>query len=232
MKKKISVVVIIVVVITLIGILGGVFNVKTIEVQFKNKPDGIAVSDVLAKSGLELRRSILNLNENEVTKKINHAYPDRSIEVVDIERKFPNKIILTVLGRTPICYVKDEDSNVYLADADFQLERKIAKTNVKEGDTKNLIAIEGYELSAQAANYDNDVLKKVRMIFLSFTRYWSYDAQRAIIKSIKYDGGKYVVESRSGEKTNIGENYNKSEIDSNIQDFYNRYLMTQGYKKG
>lgn len=145
MKKKYIIVSICVVIIALIAVCGQVFTVRNISVVFYNKTGLADEADILAASGLDSRNNIFNVKEGEIKRKITAAFPDNSIVVTNVERKFPDEVVIYVKERTPIFKIEvnssSEEKSFVATDKDFQ-RGKIQKED--ELASLKLIAVTGY----------------------------------------------------------------------------------------
>lgn len=126
MKKKYVLIALSVIVIGLIVACGQMFTVRHVSVVFDNKTGLADENGVLKATGLNGRNNIFNIKESDLKKNIALAYPDNSIEVTNIERKFPNKIVIRVKERIPIFKIKvystvGGNTDMYVpTDKDFQ----------------------------------------------------------------------------------------------------------------
>ncbi len=144
MKKKYVVIAISVIIIALIVACGQMFTVRHVSVVFYNKTGLADEAGVLKATGLSGRNNIFNVQETELKKNIASAYPDNSIEVTQIERKFPNKIVIYVKERLPIfkirVYTNDGVDRFVPTDKDFQR----GTVQAEEDITLTLIDVRGF----------------------------------------------------------------------------------------
>lgn len=224
MKKKIAVMLICVLLVSLVSVLGGIFNVRSIQVLFLYKQKQASAADIIADSGLQLRASILNINETSVKAKVSRINNDRSVEVYDIERVFPNKVILKVKAHNPMFYLESENGKTYLADVDFQLNKEI------ESNVSSLIPIIGYKLQNDVS-FDSKELKTVKYVISIMLEKWNADAIRAVIKEIEIKDQEINFLTMSNDSFKVKIFSSKELIDKetkNINDevesFYNMYM--------
>ena len=232
MKKKIAVLFICILLVALVSVLGGIFNVKSIKVLLIGKQEEVSPADIIADSELQLGESILNINETTIKTKVNRANSDRSIEIYDIERVFPNKIILKVQVRNPLFLIESEKGKKYLADVDFQLN----KEDKGESFQKTLIPITDYKLKNNVnfdnkVNFDNEELMPVKYVTLSMLKVWDIDAIRAIFNKIEIKDQEITFFTQSGDSFKVyvfqskdPTDKEKENIDTKFNDFYNAYI--------
>lgn len=153
MKKSVVLIVVSVIVIALIVACGQIFTVRTVDVIFKNETDIADGGDVIEASGLNVHNNILNIREGQIKDKIAAAYPDNSIFVTNIVRRFPDRVSIYLKERIPIFKIvilpeNDEKVKSFVpTDKDFQRNTVIGKESLEAGKYDGLIEVVGYGLS-------------------------------------------------------------------------------------
>lgn len=231
MKKKIAVVAICILLVSLVSILGGIFNVHSIKVVFLDKNENMSTSDVLAQSGLELRSSILNINEKTIKAKISKAYPDRSVVPYDIERVFPNNVIIKVKGNSPLFCIKSIDGKTFLTDLDFQLSKEVQELT----EDNEYIHIKNFELGKDASFNGKKELLTIHYAVKSLLEYWSIDALRSILSDITIANDDVKIATKAGDifEVKILSSYKyedlsdkeKSAIKDKMKSGYDKYIL-------
>lgn len=149
MKKKYILIIASILVIALIVACGQIFTVRHVSVVFLNKTGLADESGILEASGLNKQKNIFNIKENEIKEKVAASFDDNSIVVTDIERVFPNEVVVYVKERIPVFCLKvysAEGKELYVpTDKDFQRGKIYSAEEITE---KNylLIDITGFEV--------------------------------------------------------------------------------------
>ncbi|MFI3229225.1 MAG: FtsQ-type POTRA domain-containing protein [Bacillota bacterium] len=147
MKNRVIAGIISLLVIICIVVLAQTFMVKTVTESYSVDPINTEVGEVIAAADLDYSVMIWSINEDEIAERIESYFVDNSIDVVSIERVFPNTVIIHVTERVPICVVSyaPDSSQVALADYDFQLNMLVDATSI---DTSDYILITGVEVTS------------------------------------------------------------------------------------
>lgn len=145
MKKKYVITALCLIVIALVIACGQIFTVRSISVVFFNKTGICDEAEVLQASKLAYKSNIFNVKEKAIIKNVAEAFPDNSIAVISVERKFPDKVIINVKERVPVFKIKvnsQTDDDYVATDKDFQ-----RGTIKKESEiTARLIEVDGFEV--------------------------------------------------------------------------------------
>ena len=134
----------IVLIILLIVLLNmTVFTVKDVSVLNEVESQFIDADKILLDSGIKLGTNIFALSERKTSERIELA--NSYLEVVAIERKFPNKVIIHVSVRIPLMAIKIKDSDSYaVVDGSLKiLERVDSTSSLYQTCTK----VEGIEVT-------------------------------------------------------------------------------------
>ncbi len=228
MKKRWISVIIGCAIIALIAIAGNVCRVRTVEVRFDGPQTDVTAEEIFSASGIDMRRSILGINENTVKENVNKAFADHSVYVRNIERKFPNKVILYVEERIPICAVKlsdparfgYEDGDGYgITDMDFQMDAVGSRAEAEESE---LIYLEGVTVSD---TYNTSAFEYVHKIFSAFESLgFDADAQKKLIAVITVGSNTATVKFRDGYVMEL--DATQEELAQKVQTEYGAYLTT------
>lgn len=192
MKKKYIIISICVVIIALIAVCGQVFTVRNIGVVFYNKTGLADEADILAASGLDSRNNIFNVKESEIKRKISAAFPDNSIVVTNVERRFPDEVVIYVKERTPVFKIEvnssSEEKSFVATDKDFQ-RGKIQKED--ELASLKLITVTGYVVND---SFDVKECVALRNIAKALTdKNMSEEALPYFIESVDVSGDELTI---------------------------------------
>ncbi len=228
MKKRWISVIIGCVVVALIAIIGNVCRVRTVIVKFDNQPVNVTADEVFRASGIETRRSILGINEITVKECVNGAFGDNSVYVRNIERVFPNKVIVYVEERMPLCAVKLRDPEKFgyeegdgygITDMDFQMN---AVANNAEVAGRDLIYIDGVTVSD---TYNTSAFAYIHAIFTAFEDVGlNASAQKKFIESINMTSAGAEIKLRDGNAITVSGT--KDGLKEEIRERYADYLKT------
>lgn len=133
-KKTLSVVISVSVLLLLVILNFTLFRVKNVKVQFKNDAAQVHSEDVtedyvISKSGIKKGKSIFGISQSKVKANIDNAI--YSVELLHIERKFPNTIILHVERRVPILWIRTATSpaRYLILDKDLKVLDEVSDIN-------------------------------------------------------------------------------------------------------
>ena len=87
------------------------FTVQEVIVLNKVEMQSVDKEAIIKDSGIEQGSNIFLLSEGKITVAIEKSYP--YIQVLSIERSFPNKVIIHVSMRTPLMAIQIENSSLY-----------------------------------------------------------------------------------------------------------------------
>ena len=149
MKKKYILIIASLLVIALIVACGQIFTVRHVSIVFLNKTALADEAGILEASGLNKQKNIFNLKETEIKEKVSAFFDDNSIVVTDIERIFPNEVVVYVKERIPVFCLKvysAEGKQLYVpTDKDFQ-RGKIYEAQELSQNNYLLINVTGFEV--------------------------------------------------------------------------------------
>lgn len=142
-KKLIILFSILLIVVVIIILISTLFNLKEIEVRYVNGMTAeLSTEDIASNVAKYKGKNLLFLSEKSVTESVKATTP--YIKTVELERIFPNKIIIYVSGREELFALKltDEGQEKYfLTDITGQVLRKSASPldNNKEDQKENIL---------------------------------------------------------------------------------------------
>ncbi|MBQ7652902.1 MAG: FtsQ-type POTRA domain-containing protein [Clostridia bacterium] len=97
-----------------------VFTVKDVTVLNKVESQSIDKDAIITDSGIDTGDNIFLLSESKISSAIERNNP--YVEVLSVERSFPNKVVIHVSMRTPLMSVHIQNSNLYaLIDASLKI---------------------------------------------------------------------------------------------------------------
>ena len=95
------------IVLTIVLLACTVFVVRHVEVEFEVSSNLLNEESILDASGLSVGSSIISIDKSEVKASVEKENP--YVEVTNISREFPNKVIIKVTVRRGILLVRSED---------------------------------------------------------------------------------------------------------------------------
>ncbi|MCI5819054.1 MAG: FtsQ-type POTRA domain-containing protein, partial [Acidaminococcus sp.] len=140
MDKRVLTLIIIFAVIALALILcATVFLLRHIEVGYTTSGEENILSEdkIIAASGLKINKNVLFIKEKQIIVNIQAKYPQ--VKVTNVERVFPNKVIIYVTVRVPVLAVKAGEKYALLDREMFVIDL------VDETELKNKSEGYGYE---------------------------------------------------------------------------------------
>ncbi len=151
MKKKliIAISVIIVVLVTIVSLSFTLFTVQNVEIDMRTSSSIEISSDEILKSAqISKGRNIFFLDKEQMIQNIEKSCP--TLEVINIETKFPSKLIFHLAERTPFYAISCDEGYLYL-DKDLKVLQKSnnfedlvlidGKLNLDIGDFAELTAL-------------------------------------------------------------------------------------------
>ncbi len=92
--------------VLLVVVTGAVFSVQHIDTYCYNADDTALEAQVRDSTGLKKGRSIFVIDEDEVARRVEESTGYR-VKVINIERKFPNRVSVNYVKIMPYAYVTD-----------------------------------------------------------------------------------------------------------------------------
>lgn len=162
MKKRIATILIALAIVAGIVVFGQIFNLESVFVRFENFST-ISEEEIISKSGVSAGHNIFVLSDKTIKTNVETAYPDRSVAVTDVEKIFPNKLVMTVRIRQPVfVFEVVNDDRVVPTDVDFQLNRLKDANDV---DSDALIRVNGLKV---AGTFDLEPFRSLRRASKAF----------------------------------------------------------------
>ncbi|MBO7178629.1 MAG: FtsQ-type POTRA domain-containing protein [Clostridia bacterium] len=224
MKRRRLSVIIGLIIVMVIAIFGNICKIRKVEVAFDKDPVSCSAVEIFEKSQIKMGSSILSLNENVVKKNVMDAYEENLVAVTDIVRVFPNKIVIHCVEHAPMVAVSVKgESDVYaIADGDFQLDKKVAKSEV---DLDSLILIEGVEVDD---TYNTPTFRIINDIFKAFENEGlDYNAQAKFIKTLTFGVGEVTIFTRDNKTLSI--DYDTIGVLESVKSAYSTYISNQEF---
>ncbi len=142
-KKLLGVTIGVVAFVVIIVVLGVTFITRNVTIDTTST---LSLTDsekaqIISESGIQLKASILSVDEEIVIKNIETRHP--SLKVISVERKFPDTVCVNLTNRTPVYSIKMKDGTYAI------LDRELKVVNVVENldDFDYITKVTGYELS-------------------------------------------------------------------------------------
>lgn len=161
MKKRIFAAVAGILIISFITAFGYVFAVSEVIEVYENGIDKpkLQSGSIAKMANIMPGDNILSIDETDAIKNVSDNFPDNSIDIMDIERIFPNKVIITIKQRLPVVAITAESGGYALADIDFQLNKKVTEANFE-----SLIFAEGLTVTN---TFNTPEIKRLRDALLA-----------------------------------------------------------------
>jgi hypothetical protein len=211
--------------VAIILAFGQVFSIAKIDVFYEKAPLQAKTDQIIEASGIKPRANIFTVDEKAAAKKVEAYYSDGSVDVTDIERIFPNKVLIYVKELVPVFAipVKGDPACIVVTDENF-IRNQIYSADFNEYD--NIIKVSGFTVE-NTFNTSNIIkLKEIRKAFgelgireealVAFIEEIVYEDNLARIYLRNYDRACLVV--------NIAENEN---IGAGVKEKYQKFLDTQ-----
>lgn len=197
MKKGIVAILIALAIVVSIVVFGQIFNLDSVSVRFENYSE-ISEEEIVSKSGVSKGQNIFVLSDKNIKNNVENAYPDRSVAVTDVEKIFPNKIVITVKIRKPVFAVGVASGDEIIpTDLDFQLSKKRDANSV---DTDDLITITDLKVDG---TFDIEPFKIIRRASKAFlANGFTESSFTSFFKAIEYSTDKlsFVLRDFGGAK--------------------------------
>ncbi len=192
MKSKYIAITIGILIVIMIVVFGNVFLIKSIDVVFTRNPVDIDEASVISSSKIVLGSNIFSVDEKDAAKAISSHYPNNTLAVLDIERVFPNKVIIRVKERTPLLVVPygDEGTEFVPTDIDFQMTAKVSAENIDF----DAITVNGASVTH---TFNTLAFKRIRETLLAFVELgFTEEGMIAFVESISLSAEKLRIELR------------------------------------
>jgi len=224
MKRRYLSVIIGLIIVMVIAIFGNICKISKVEVAFEKDPVSCSAVEIFEKSQIKMGSSILSLNENIVKKNVMDSYSENLVAVTDIVRVFPNKVVIYCVEHVPMVAVgvKGENDVYAVADGDFQLDKKLQKSDV---DLDDLILIKGVEVDD---TYNTPTFKIINEVFKALENEGlDYNAQAKFISTLTFGVGEVVLTTRDGNTLNVS--YGTEGVAESVKNAYKTYISNQEF---
>lgn len=193
MKKRVAAALAGIMIIASIAAFGIVFSVDEVtEVYDKGAAfSGLNSGDIAEVADIHLGDNIFGIDETAAAKKVAAHFPDHSVVVQDIERVFPDKVIIKIKQRVPVVALALKNDGYALADIDFQLDRR-----ADEVDFSLLIAAPDIVVDNTFNTEDCRTLRKALLAVKDCGL--SEEGIAALVKSIRFECGSIIYTLRTG----------------------------------
>ncbi len=214
MNKKIIAVILGLLVIIAVAVTGQLFNVKSIEVSYVGEENlDIDTKKVAELSQISVGQNIFTIDENVAEDTI-EGYYTNMLKVNDIERVFPNKVVIYVEARDLLFSVKDGQNNTYVTDCDFQVNGIKVNPNADMSKDGELIAINGVTITN---TFNISQLKIAKQIVSGFKTLGFDDiGLKRFVKSFDFSNDIVTITLRQYEGTTITLGINTQDPNSMI----------------
>ena len=208
--------------IGLIFAFGQIFSVAKIDVYYEKAPQTAKTEEIIQASGISIGNNIFTIDEKAASQGVEAFYSDNSVAVLNIERIFPNKVLLHVKERIPVFAipVKDEAEKWVITDQNFVRSQIVLS---RDSLFNTLIMVQGCQVSNTFNTPDIIKLNEIRIGFNELGI--AEEALNAFIKSIVFEEGNAAIVLRNYEEAQLVIDISSNEnIISNIKLKYNAFL--------
>ncbi len=145
--------------VVLAVVLGTLFSIGGVDV---NSTNDITLSaeqktEIIALSEIKRGKNIFSIDEAIAIDNIELNQP--SLKVISIERKFPNKVVIYVTGRTGVFCCKTADGEYAILDREMKV---ISMSDVKDNSLTELVGLQDETLTlGHELDYRNGLLLKM-----------------------------------------------------------------------
>lgn len=201
-KRLLGIFIAVAVAVVVIVVCCVMFLTGSVEVRTTSELtlDDATVNSIVSASGISKGESIFAIDEDAAISAVEKAHP--TLKVVDVERKFPNKVVIYVAGRTPLMAVafepQESGEQLYaVVDGDLKILQVVSASGI-EGLTlvENFTVAGGEETAGSFITEKSDWLKgivagaeKVSFVSGRFT---------AFVKSIRFGQTRVYVTTNTG----------------------------------
>ena len=164
---------------------GQIFAVVKIDVYYQKTPINVKTDEVIEASGIKLKTNIFSINEKAITNNVNRYYSDNTVSIIDVERVFPNKIILHIKERIPVFAIlyNSNDYDYVLTDDNFVSSTFVSIDSV---DFSKVIKVNGVQVEN---TFNTPNIIKMNEIRKGFSHSGiNEEALSAFIKEITLEG--------------------------------------------
>jgi hypothetical protein len=121
-RGKLIVIILLSIILVVIVLNSTVFTIQKVDVQFENQTKVYSSSDsakLIAENSISLGQNIIFASKKDMTNIVErkNAYA----KVINIEKVFPNKIIIHIIEREPVFCVSMQDSRYAILDGDLKV---------------------------------------------------------------------------------------------------------------
>lgn len=213
-NKRLAIFLIILTFLTVFVVLSSaIFSLKFVEINYMSNVDVLTgqQSQIIESGNFRYGENVFFSSKSNYTKNLEKSNP--YLRVINIETKFPNKLVINAVERKE-CYVIKLSNNKYAVTDEYMKVLKLL--DVYKNTANNGIEIKNTDISAQNVAegdffaLENDYFKA---LFNSF-REWriSYDEVKEKIESIQLNFnkiGQLLISMRSGVKIVIENSINQ-----------------------
>lgn len=127
MNKRLVIIFSSIVVAVMLVVLGAVIlTVGNVQVVTNDEQGIYDMTNIVNESGIKRGTSIFAVDEEKATRNIEKSYP--YAKVIKIERKFPNKVVIEMVNRSPVfCLPVNGQDDYILLDREFKVLEIVKK---------------------------------------------------------------------------------------------------------
>lgn len=209
-------------------VFGNIFLIKSIDVVFEKNPTFSNQEAVVNASKIAMNTNIFTLDESKATENIVSHFPNNTIAVLDIERKFPNKVIIYIKERKPLLIVSynvENGEECIPTDMNFQMTDRKAK---------NEIDFDAIKVSGVAVTntFNLAPFKAMNEIIKTFGELnFSEEGIVTFIKEIKISTSKIEIILRNGDSSFELCTENEASLNEQTKQAYEEFLALPYYER-
>lgn len=216
MRKKYIAIAISLVLIALIVTFGQIFTVQNVKVVFNNETDIATETSIIDLAGIDSNTNIFSLKESVIKSAISDYYSNAI--TVDIERTFPNTVIIHVSERIPMFLLSVDNDNhegyIY-TDKDFQ------RSDIYDETASDVKLIEVIDFTVKST-FDTAECIALRQVAATLIGLGMEDnSVIALIDSITIESENLIIKLRENNATWV---VKRSAVASQTTQIYNQYV--------
>ena len=177
-------------IIMIVVLSSTVFSLSRVDVSFVEVPTNFSIQDanaIIESGDFDYGSSIFLVNKNKHTEKIESEFPN--LKVVNIETRFPNRLMIQVVERQEYLALYNTNQNIYyVVDGDMKILRVVDNLDAVSNVAKCIITqdLQNYE-NGDFIALDNETTILNDLCSAFWRCGYSEKEMNALVKSVYYD---------------------------------------------